>query len=76
MEPGDYAKATDSTAVRLVDPAECGGCGAPFGGQSWRRSFDHCTCTPDGGGHQRWWHSCGWVLTVPPHDPGHLRQTY
>jgi hypothetical protein len=78
MRPGDYAPSpdSDSQAVRLVDPARCGSCGEKFGKGSWRRSFDNCTCTPGVRGHQVWWHSCGWVLTVPPHDPEHRRQTY
>lgn len=75
--PGDYIPAPEvgPTAVQLVDPERCGGCGQPSGGGGWRRAFQHCTCV-ERGGHQVWAHDCGWVLTVPPHDPEHRRQVY
>lgn len=78
MRPGDYVQAPDSQAVRLVDVAECGRCGAPWvdGDPGWHRNFRGCTCVGEGRGHWTWTHRCGWSLTAPPHREGHHDQPY
>lgn len=64
------------TAIREVDPYQCGN-GHPWATDgSWRRGWMHCTCA-GGTGHRTWAHGCGApTIYDPPHDPTWQRQTY